>query len=279
MKMQAHYETGLGAFDIDLWLAYYDEIADPVLLARLREHLSHDERDQEMRYHFADDRKRYRVTRSLVRTVLSRYAALDPADWTFAHNHYGRPEIAATHGCAADLRFNLSHTRGLIVLGVTRHRELGVDVEHLNVRNVSAGLADHFFAPQEAAVLASLPAASRKEAFFEYWTFKEAYVKARGMGFSLPFEQFSFDFPTSETVRFSVQRELGDDARRWSFWQFRPGPEYLLAVCAERLGGSTPRVRVRRIVPGGPDETWPLPVLKSSEPLAHVSGVGVQRLA
>ncbi|CAB3765789.1 4'-phosphopantetheinyl transferase family protein [Paraburkholderia humisilvae] len=263
MKTTHQFDTDAGHADIDLWLTFYDEIIDATQLAGLRRFLTRAERRQETRYHLANDRKRYLVTRALVRTVLSRYAAVEPQAWQFATNRYGRPEIAATHCCATGLRFNLSHTRGLIVLGVTRRRALGVDVEHLGARTVSASLADRFFAPWEVAALANMPRATRMEGFFEYWTFKEAYVKARGMGLSIPFERFGFDFPDRRTVRFSVLPTLRDDADRWSFWQFRPTAEFVLAVCAERIGHAEPRIRVRRVGPAGTDE-WPLPVLRST---------------
>ena len=53
------------------------------------------------------------MTRALVRTTLSRYAEVDPAAWRFERNRYGRPHLLAGQ-CDRDLRFNLSHTRGLI---------------------------------------------------------------------------------------------------------------------------------------------------------------------
>jgi 4'-phosphopantetheinyl transferase len=72
--------------NIDLWLAFYDEIIDERLLAQLRQLLSNAERQQEQRFYFADDRKCHLVTRAMVRTVLSRYEAVAPADWVFATN-------------------------------------------------------------------------------------------------------------------------------------------------------------------------------------------------
>lgn len=235
---------------IDLWLAFYGEAADPALAARLMALLSEAERAQQSRFHFADDRLRYLVTRALVRSVLSRYAALAPADWGFSANAHGRPAIANGHPDVHGLDFNLSHTRGLIALAVSRHRTLGVDVENVAVREVSPGIADHFFAPAEVAALAAVPPAQWQHRFFEYWTFKEAYIKARGMGLSIPLEQFSFDFPDARGVRLAVDPALGDDAGRWWFRQCRPVPDCLLALCAQRGQGEAPLVTVRRALPG-----------------------------
>jgi 4'-phosphopantetheinyl transferase len=249
---------------IDVWLAFYHEIEDARLLASLRELLNEEERCREPRFHFAADRKRYLVTRALVRTVLSRYAEVAPKDWTFSSNDYGRPRIAEVHDAARGLSFNVSHTRGLIALGVTRGRELGVDVEHTTIREVSSGIAERFFAPCEVDALATVPPDRRQDRFFEYWTFKESYIKARGMGLSIPLDGFGFHFPHERSVGLAIEPELGDDASRWAFWQYRPAPHYLLAICAERRDAQAPRVVLRRTVPNLSDEFLALPLLRTS---------------
>src|SRR5438094_1123446 len=105
--------------EIHVWLAFYDEIADERLHAAYRELLDAAEKEQEPRFHFARDRRRYLVTRALVRTVLSRYVSIHPRDWVFAANAYGRPDIVNAQARDACLTFNISHTHSLIVLGVT----------------------------------------------------------------------------------------------------------------------------------------------------------------
>lgn len=249
---------------VDVWLAFYDEIDDAAQLERLGTLLSAEERQQEACFHFADDRKRYRVTRALLRTTLSRYAPVAPEAWSFATNAYGRPHIAQAHGDAAEISFNLSHTRGLIALAVTRGRAVGIDVENLTVRQVSTGIADRFFAPIEVEELAATAPSRQQDRFFEYWTFKESYIKARGMGLSIPLDKFSFCFPHEAAVELAVQAELGDDAARWNFVQYRPTPDYLLALCVERRERTRalPRVTLRKAVPMAQPEDVDLQVLK-----------------
>lgn len=251
---------------IDVWLAFYDEIADEALMSAMRGLLSDAERRQEPRFYFPDDRKRYVVTRAMVRTVLSRYADIAPHEWAFSTNDYGRPDIANDLGQAHGLSFNVSHTRGLIALGVTRNRALGVDVEHILHRDVSLGIAHRFFSPVEVTELAAVPPDLQQDRFFEYWTFKESYIKARGMGLSIPLERFSFHYPRPQAVHIAIEPELGDVAERWSFWQYRPAREYLLAVCAERLQDQATTLTLRKMVPTHSDETLDFQLLKSSEP-------------
>jgi 4'-phosphopantetheinyl transferase len=247
---------------IDLWLTYYDEIADD-RRADYRALLPVEERSQEFRFHFPDDRRRYLVTRAMVRTVLSRYFPVHPAAWRFATNVHGRPEIANFSRQECGLRFNISHTRGLIAVGITRNRELGIDVENVRGREVTLDIAERYFAAPEVAELARVPPAQRQDYFFEYWTFKESYIKARGMGLALPLEKFSFHYPHERAVQMAIDSELADDPDRWMFWQYRPTANHLLAVCAERRALPT-SVTLRKTVPLIADEPIEAQLLKSS---------------
>jgi 4'-phosphopantetheinyl transferase len=238
-----------GERNIDIWLTYYDEIVDAQQLDELRALLTPEEVSKEGRFLFTDDRKRYLVTRAMVRMLLSRYAPVEPARWEFSKNAYGRPWIANATDETRGLIFNISHTRGLIALAVTRGRELGVDVENVVARKAPVDIAERFFSPVEVAELSCIPAERQQDRFFEYWTFKEAYIKARGMGLSLPLDRFSFDFPHHGAVRISIQPDLDDHAERWSFWQCRPTADYVMAICAERGAGASPRISMRKFNP------------------------------
>lgn len=255
----------LGPADVHLWTALYGEIDDENLHAAYRELLNETEKGQEPRFHFARDRRRYLVTRALVRTVLSRYLPIEPRNWIFAANEYGRPEIANEEARSSNLTFNLSHTHSLIVLGVTKNRALGVDVENVREREVSIDIADRFFAPPEVAALAAVPPHQRRDRFFEYWTFKESYIKARGMGLSLPLDKFSFHYSNERAVEITIHPDLADDAKRWQFWQFRPTAEYLVAVCTERIGDHLPRFVVRETIPMRTERLLTPEVLRTSE--------------
>jgi len=251
--------------EIHLWLAFYDEISDERLLSDYLALLNPAEKEQQSRFYFAKDRLRYLVTRALVRTVMSRYVSIDPREWIFSTNSYGCPEIANPQGREAFLAFNISHTDGLIVLGVTKRRALGVDVENFRTREVSIDIADRFFAPTEVAALNKVPPRQQQYRFFEYWTFKESYIKARGMGLSLPLDKFSFHYPNDRAVEIAIDPELADDAARWQFWQFQPRPEYLVAICAERVGDLSPRLIVHQTVPMVSQKSLPPEFLRVSK--------------
>jgi 4'-phosphopantetheinyl transferase len=259
--------------EIHLWLAFYDEITEQRLHSAYRELLDAAEKEQEPRFYFAKDRRRYLITRALVRSVLSRYAPIHPGEWVFSATPYGRPEIVNEQARDAGLSFNISHTHSLIVLGVTQGRSLGVDVENFRAREVSVEIADHYFAPQEVAALTAVPSQRQQYRFFEYWTFKEAYIKARGMGLSLPLDKFSFHYPDDRTVEIAIDPELADEPSRWQFWQFRPRPEYLVAICAERVGSQSPSLIVRQTVPLLSEKTFDPEFLRVSDARAAAGAI------
>ncbi|MGJ7605336.1 4'-phosphopantetheinyl transferase family protein [Variovorax sp. LT1R20] len=220
----------LPAGDIHLWFCPHGDSGDPALEASYRALLTPQELQQKDRFHFARDRHRYLLTRVLVRTILSRYAPIEPQDWRFSNGPFGRPRI---DGSALEetrgLDFNLSHTAGLIVLAIARDIELGVDVENIR-RAAVLEAVDHFFAPAEAASLGALPADSQPHRFFELWTLKESYIKARGMGLQIPLDSFAFALDNPGNVGFALADPHGNAA--WHFQQLQPTPDHMVALCS-----------------------------------------------
>lgn len=219
---------------VDVWYTFVDDAAPPPpeACAAL---LSGDERERRAHFVFEKDRRLFLAARVLVRTVLSRYAAVDPADWRFAPGSHGRPHIAAP-ALAHGLHFNLSHARGLVACAVSAaHPAVGVDVERLDRAVDPLGLAGRYFAPSEVEALRACPAADRIPLFFTYWTLKESYIKARGLGLSLPLDGFAFAVRGGAiAVRF--EEVVGDDAARWRFAVFEAGSDHLLALGVDTAG-------------------------------------------
>jgi len=210
--------------------------------------LCSEEREQHRRFRFAKGRHEYLVTRALVRTVLSHYVAVDPRTWQFEKNAYGKPAIAYPHGILP-LSFNLSNTNGLIVCLVALDREVGVDVEDMERPGETVEIADRFFSPAEVAALRALPIEAQRDRFFAYWTLKEAYIKARGMGLSLPLEQFSFHLAVGHPVRISFDPRLEDNPNSWQFAQFRPTSRHVIAVAIRRGADPDLTIQIHQTLP------------------------------
>ena len=237
----------LGRRHAHLWWICPETLTDPAELARCRALITNDERDKVDRFRFARDRQTALIARVLVRTTLSRYCDVPPDGWRFWITAHGRPEIESP---SSTLRFNLSHTHGLIVCLVTLDREVGVDVECLDRANRWLDLAERFFAPREAAALRRLEASDRPTRFLEYWTLKESYVKARGLGLTIPLNGFSFDLPASAPghLRIRFTPAVDDNDARWQFTLERFGGNHLVATAVEREGSEPVRITLHEAV-------------------------------
>ncbi len=243
-----HSLLSLERTEAHLWYVFPDMLTDPALLRTYHHLMCPEESAQHQRFYFAEARHEYLVTRALVRTVLSHYASVEPWTWRFKKNAYGKPAISAPGGIPR-LSFNLSNTNGLIVCLVALDREVGVDVEDLRRPGETVDIADQFFSQIEVAALRALPVEAQRDRFFEYWTLKEAYIKARGMGLSLPLEQFSFHLDPGQPVRISFDSCLVDAPQSWQFEQFRPTSRHMVAVALRRGLGPDLAIYLRQTVP------------------------------
>ncbi len=241
--------------EIHLWLTFVDEVHDDGLLRRYRSLLTKEERQKEKGFHFQADRHRYLVTRSLVRTVLSRYTQMAPESWFFVQDSFGKPVIGNSIPVAQKIEFNISHTEGLIVCGVRRGGALGVDIERIDGGPALLNIANEYFSIIEKQAIALLPEELKVERFFQYWTLKESYIKARGCGLAIPLNKFGFNFCQTGSAQLLIDKELEDEPSSWRFWQLRPSQEHLVAVCAKRSRSHCQRLIVRKVIPFGSEQT------------------------
>ncbi len=234
---------------VHVWYARLDLIGDAAL-AQYQSLLSQNEIARRNRYRFEKDRRLFLVSHALLRLSLSRYVDVAPTRWTFVQNRYGRPEIAEPR-TDPPLRFNLSHTSGMAALAVTLGREIGVDVENRR-RNIDAvGVAGRYFSACESAELRSLPPEQRQSRFFDFWTLKEAYIKARGMGLSFPLRDFSMRVER-KPVGIEFAAGVDDVAAEWQFEQFHPSEDHKIAVAVRREPGTLLEIVCRETAPGTP---------------------------
>ena len=216
--------------EVHLYFSQPETISEPALLNRYKSLLTDDELTQMSRLYFARHRHQYLITRALIRTTLSIYFPVEPADWRFGKNGYGKPEII-NPGESWPVCFNLSHCDGLVVCGVTRDHAIGVDVEDTQRSTVAAfDRLSSYFSASEISELAQLPPEKQKLRFFDYWTLKESYIKARGMGLAIPLSKFSFQFEADRLNGIAFHPDLGDDANNWQFRRISLPPQYRVAM-------------------------------------------------
>ncbi len=260
----------IGQNEIHLLFVRDAEIKHPELIRACHQVLSPEESRQRDRFHFQKHQHQYLVTRALVRTALSWYTngSIEPDDWSFVTNEYGKPRIEYPD---CDLTFNISHTEGMVALALARGLDVGVDVEWLQRDGETVSLADRFFSPAEAHDLRSLAAYRQRERFFDLWTLKESYIKAWGMGLSIPLDQFSFSFPAPASgaapggINISFDERRNDDPAQWCFWQFQPDKDLKVALAAKRQSAHQDfRVSTFEMVPFGMPRELEYSVLRSN---------------
>lgn len=196
--------------------------------------LSSDERDRAVRFRSRELRDDWTVAHGALRHILAGYTGADPRTLVFHLGPKGKPELEPS---STDITFNLSHTNGLALLAVARKRRVGIDAEAVRQEVDIEALSRRFFAQQEADGILELPKEKRTAAFFACWTRKESFIKALGVGLSLPLDHFQVSVRADEPARLvSVN---WDEPGQWSLLDVgEPGVAATLAV-----EGTTPEVR------------------------------------
>jgi 4'-phosphopantetheinyl transferase len=195
--------------------------ADPTAIPRtcLDAHaarLPPEERAAANRFVFEADRVQSLVARALVRGALSE-ATGQPSDaWRFERTVCGRPFVAAPE--LGDVSFSVSHTRALVVCAIGQGPYLGIDVERWGP-SLAVEPDPGFLSSAELSDLRAVPEADRRRRLLAYWTLKEAYAKARGLGVRLPFDAVSFHWRAEGvTAAFAPSAAPPPEARWWRFF-------------------------------------------------------------
>jgi 4'-phosphopantetheinyl transferase len=216
--------------EIHVWRAALDLPA--ATLQQLWPTLSAEEQARALRFRAAEHRDRFIAARGQLRALLGRYLNLEAHELAFVYGPRGKPALRDECG-GEPLRFNLTHSHKLVLYAVTAEREVGIDVERMRPDFGGAEVAAQFFSPREVTALTALASDEQTTAFFNCWTRKEAYIKARGDGLSLAPDQFDVAFGPGDPAR--LLRTLHDEseAARWRMEALRPGDGYVGAVVAE----------------------------------------------
>jgi 4'-phosphopantetheinyl transferase len=223
----------LGVRDVHLWLCSRDRVAG------------------------SDDFKR---------RVLSRYGAVAPSDWQFVRNAQGKPALA---GAAQALDFNLSHSGDWLACAVTAGTPVGVDLEYCHPDRATMKLARRFFRPEEADALQDCSEARQRDRFYDFWTLKEAAVKARGEALvpGLQAHGFALTFPSGAahgSGSIAVTTAGVEDTAHYCLLD--PLAAYRVAVCWLPPTSLPPQLRVFELRAGDEAVELMLPLRASSSP-------------
>lgn len=226
--VRAATPLALGAKELHVWRASLD--VPPTLLHRLDSTLHANEKERAGKFLIPRARERFTAARGILRELLGMYLGLEADRVEFRYGPQGKPSLSATHN--SKISFSVSHSQGTGLFALARGGEVGVDIEEVKTDFKGMQIASHFFSDEEIAGLAKLPPKQADEGFFQCWTGKEAYVKARGQGLSIPLRNFTIRLVNGEQV-------LRDEAETlWSCYALEPAAGFAGAVVAEGQGWS-----------------------------------------
>lgn len=198
------------------------------------------------RYRADADRMMFLCGRIMARALVGHALGVPPASWQWREGPHGRPEIAEPD---TSLKFNLAHSAGLVACALAHGRDVGVDVEHLTRPPIDVKMIRRYCSAKEADDIEAQGDAGWQRRFLTYWTLKEAYLKARGLGISVPLSEITFHLDHNDAcVRFDGSLE-GTDTR-WCLRLVQPTDDHLLAVAASTTDGVRPDIVVARDLGG-----------------------------
>lgn len=220
-------KLNLNTNQVDVWRVSLNNLPDSVQSAEST--LSDDESQGATRFRFDADRHRFTVSHIALRDVLSRYLHIEPGEINFTVGEYGKPVITSN----LKLDFNLSHSGDYALIAVAREHKVGVDVELFRDNMEVEKIAHRFFSEKENAELMSLSSEQQQIGFFNCWTRKEAYIKAHGLGLSLPLDSFDVSLTPNESAVLRATRPNPDEASRWTLLSLDVEDHYAGAVAVE----------------------------------------------
>jgi 4'-phosphopantetheinyl transferase len=214
--------------ELHIWRASLDlHSAVPQHLANT---LNAQERERGIKFLIPQARERFAAARGILRQLLGMYLGLPAEEIEFRYGPQGKPSLSEAHN--SKICFNVSHSQGTGLFAFAKSADVGVDIEEVKAGFKGMQIAAHFFSDEEIAALAKLPPQLADKAFFQYWTGKEAYVKARGAGLSFPLRDFSIGFVNGKQVL------RDEEGIVWSCYALEPRPGFAGAVVGAGEGWS-----------------------------------------
>lgn len=179
------------------------------------------------------------VSRGVLRIILGRILGQEPASLRFRYGPHGKPRLVAS-GPGERVQFSVSRSARLVLHAIATDRAVGVDVEEVRARPNWREIAARFFSANELTALRRLPEHEQLQAFYDCWTRKEAYLKARGEGTTRPLPWFDVALAPGEPAR--LLRVDGDEteASRWSLHALRVADGHAAALCVGLAGLDMP---------------------------------------
>jgi 4'-phosphopantetheinyl transferase len=120
-----------------------------------------------------------------------------------------------------------------IAVGQGEKLELGVDIECIHRPVFSLALAKRYFSEGECTELIKLTDTQQSQRIAQLWTLKESYLKASGLGITVPLNKVRFEFVKGSVLNIKLSLPCILPlfvAERCSIGLFSLGQDYSLAL-------------------------------------------------
>lgn len=215
---------------VDVWLSSLD--IEETSIDKLLPILSEDELSRAERFHSIESKNKFIVARAFIRYILAQYLKIKPEEIKFKYDINGKPSLSGELS-KTGLCFNVSHSHGKVLCGITMKRAIGIDIEKIRLNLSYEKITKRQFSPPELEKFQQLPENEKVQTFFTFWTRKESFLKAIRKGLQLPMKNFDVSNAPMEPVTFINDSEQFENTSEWFIEDLDICPGFCAALTIE----------------------------------------------
>lgn len=195
--------------------------------------LSPEELERANKYKFIKDQELFILRRYLLRLILSQYCHCQPHQMIYRYNSCKKPLINIPE--FKKIKFNMSYSYDLLLIGLCRQNDIGVDIEKVREISDLENIASENFSHHELEYFNSQ--LNKTTSFFKIWTRKEAFIKAKGKGLYYPLKSFSVEVDPSESYEHLLNHTHPLESKLWRTADLNTSDGYVasMAVKSDRF--------------------------------------------
>jgi 4'-phosphopantetheinyl transferase len=209
---------------LEIW--HIPAVTDSAALQQLSKLLSPAELQRAQRLNSAVQRNTFISAHAAMRQILAEHLQLQPAALVYSYNVYGKPQLDSDK----QIFFNLSHTHAYALLVLSPVYEVGIDIEIIRSSRDTLAIARRFFTEREYNWLCDTEPEQRDMLFYQLWCYKEACLKATGLGLQGGLSSFSLELQDIQQQTIFTDREH----KPWYVQAFEVPKPYLAAFAVEQ---------------------------------------------
>lgn len=177
-------------------------------------------------------KKNHMVSHFATRNILSHYLNIPPAQIPIIYSEHHKPYLREN---PTQVQFNLSHSHGISLLGITKAFKIGMDIEKIEAIQNQSDVEKMILSQNEYNWLSSRPSSEKCESFYRLWTAKEAVMKGFGAGFHFGIENVEFQMPQNFSDRINVKiHSHPEELLEWTVQNFIFSDQYMGAFATEQ---------------------------------------------